>query len=122
MTNRFRKGFETIHNEITIDNVPVEGEIPSWLTGTLLRTGPAQFEVGTRSYNHWFDGLAMLRRFTFDGNQVSFSNKFVQSEPYRVDNKTGKINFRGFSVDPCVTLFRSWQYSGLQFFVCSPQD
>ncbi|MEL7433233.1 MAG: carotenoid oxygenase family protein, partial [Chloroflexota bacterium] len=107
MTNRFRKGFETIHNEITIDNVPVEGEIPSWLTGTLLRTGPAQFEVGTRSYNHWFDGLAMLRRFTFDGNQVSFSNKFVQSEPYRVDNKTGKINFRGFSVDPCVTLFRA---------------
>lgn len=106
MTNRFDKGLQTQTEEITVDNLPVEGDIPAWLQGTLLRTGPAQFEVGERTYNHWFDGLAMLRRFTFEGNNVSFSNKFVQSEPYRVDNETSKINFRGFSVDPCVTLFR----------------
>ena len=37
--------------------LPVTGTLPSWLTGTLLRTGPSKFEVGARSYNHWFDGI-----------------------------------------------------------------
>ena len=43
----------------------VSGTLPSWLEGALLRTGPSKFEVGARSYNHWFDGLAMLHRFVF---------------------------------------------------------
>jgi len=30
----------------SIDDLPVRGEIPAWLTGTLVRNGPAQFEVG----------------------------------------------------------------------------
>ena len=28
--------------------LPVTGTLPSWLTGTLLRTGPSKFEVGDR--------------------------------------------------------------------------
>ena len=43
----------------------ISGTLPSWLEGALLRTGPSKFEVGARSYNHWFDGLAMLHRFVF---------------------------------------------------------
>jgi len=41
------------------------GTLPSWLEGALLRTGPSKFEVGARTYSHWFDGLAMLHRFAF---------------------------------------------------------
>jgi carotenoid cleavage dioxygenase-like enzyme len=51
--------------------LPVRGELPAWLEGTLLRTGPSKFEVGTRTYNHWFDGLAMLHRFGFGRGRVS---------------------------------------------------
>ncbi|MCL4287316.1 MAG: carotenoid oxygenase family protein, partial [Thermoleophilia bacterium] len=60
-------GFETLERETRIEALPVEGEIPGWLGGSLLRTGPARFEVGARELSHWFDGLAMLHRFGFAG-------------------------------------------------------
>src|SRR5215471_7132950 len=43
-------------------SLKVDGALPSWLEGALLRSGPSKFEVGARTYNHWFDGLAMLHR------------------------------------------------------------
>ena len=46
-------GFRSLTREtpepIALD---VQGALPSWLEGTLLRTGPSQFEVGARTYNH----------------------------------------------------------------------
>ena len=38
----------------------VTGALPAWLTGSLLRTALARFEIGETAYLHWFDGLAML--------------------------------------------------------------
>src|SRR2546425_763787 len=77
-----RLGFQTLERETVIDSLRVGGSLPEWLTGPLLRTGPAKFEVGARSYRHWFDGLAMLHRFSFDGSTVSYANRFVQSRAY----------------------------------------
>lgn len=51
-------GFQTLDQELRQIPLPVEGRLPPWLAGALLRNGPAKFEVGSRSYNHWFDGLA----------------------------------------------------------------
>ncbi len=65
-------GFRSLTAEIAAPvALPVSGTLPSWLKGTLLRTGPSKFEVGNRSYNHWFDGLAMLHRFAFGEGGVS---------------------------------------------------
>lgn len=52
--------------EVQLDDVPVAGELPTWLAGSLLRNGPGTFQVGERRYRHWFDGPAMLHRFTFE--------------------------------------------------------
>jgi carotenoid cleavage dioxygenase-like enzyme len=48
--------------EVARQSCKVSGEIPSWLSGTLLRNGPAKFQVGDRRVD-WFDGLAMLHAF-----------------------------------------------------------
>src|SRR5918995_1051769 len=56
-------GFSTLDRETTLDDLAVRGTVPPWLSGTLVRTAPAKFEVGDRGYNHWFDGLAMLHKF-----------------------------------------------------------
>jgi beta,beta-carotene 9',10'-dioxygenase len=101
-----RLGFQTLEEESTIDSLPVEGSLPGWLAGTLLRTGPAEFEVGTESYRHWFDGLAMLHRFSFGGNTVSYSNRFLQSKAYRAAVAQGRIAYSEFATDPCRSLFR----------------
>jgi carotenoid cleavage dioxygenase-like enzyme len=42
-------GFTSLEYEVTDNQLSVIGEIPPWLTGTLVRNGPAKFEVGTHS-------------------------------------------------------------------------
>ena len=69
------KGFETQPAEINLDGLEVSGTIPAWLNGTLVRNGPARYEVGDRTLNHWFDGLAMLHAFGFADGQVSYANR-----------------------------------------------
>ena len=83
----------------------VRGEIPHWLEGALLRTGPAKFEVGLRTYNHWFDGLAMLHRFAFARGAVTYASRFLESNAYRAAEATRKIAYAEFATDPCRTLF-----------------
>src|SRR5215204_7326712 len=77
----------------------------AWLNGTLLRTGPCKFEVGDRSYNHWFDGLAMLHRFTFADGQISYANRFVRGHTFCEAERRGRISYAEFATDPCRTLF-----------------
>ena len=99
-------GFRSLTTEIA-EPVPfaVTGELPSWLSGTLLRTGPSKFEVGERTYNHWFDGLAMLHRFGFADGGVTYANRFLESNAFCAAEETGKIAYAEFATDPCRTLF-----------------
>jgi beta,beta-carotene 9',10'-dioxygenase len=98
-------GLRSHLREVHIEDLPVEGTLPPWLAGTLIRNGPAQFEVGLERYNHWFDGLAMLHAFTFSGGKVSYRNRFVQSRSYVEGKESGRIRRAEFATDPCMTLF-----------------
>ncbi len=102
-------GFRSLENEVVVDRLEVEGELPSWLQGSLVRTGPAKFEVGERTVNHWFDGLAMLHRFAFAGGDVSYRNRFLESRAYRSARETGELTYSEFATDPCRSLFRRVQ-------------
>lgn len=106
MTGQFVGGFATQTQEITCERLPVQGEVPVWLAGTLLRNGPAQFEVGERRFNHWFDGLAMLHSFTFTQGNVAYANRFLQSLAYLKARDTGKISYTEFATDPCRSIFK----------------
>jgi carotenoid cleavage dioxygenase-like enzyme len=99
-------GFATQDREVSVDQLPVEGAIPGWLTGSLVRTGPAKFEAGERSVNHWFDGLAMLHRFGFADGRVSYANRFLRTRAYRAVEETGRIAYSEFATDPCRTVFQ----------------
>jgi len=99
-------GFETQESEVELDQAPVSGTIPSWLSGTLVRTGPAKFEVGSQKYNHWFDGLGMLHRFSLDQGKVSYGNKFIQSRAYMHAMENDQISFREFGTNPDPELFK----------------
>jgi len=79
-----RLGFHSLDEE-TSATLRVEGSLPDWLSGTLLRNGPGAFELGGTGVDHWFDGLAMLRAFTLDGSAdaVSYRNRFLRSDAYR---------------------------------------
>ena len=102
----YGKGFRSLTSETpTPMALDVQGALPSWLAGTLLRTGPSKFEVGHRTYNHWFDGLAMLHRFAFAQGRVTYANRFLRSNAFNAAEMTGKISYGEFATDPCRTLF-----------------
>src|SRR5438067_13688335 len=92
----YRLGFLTQEQETDRDQLPVRGALPSWLTGTLVRTGPAKFEVGEQQYRHWFDGLAMLHRFGFAGGRVSYANRFLRTRAYGAATESGRISYAEF--------------------------
>jgi beta,beta-carotene 9',10'-dioxygenase len=98
-------GFTTLDQEVEGQELTVRGEFPPWLSGALIRTAPAKFEVGERSYRHWFDGLAMLHAFDFANGAVRYTNRFIQSDSYREAMATGRISRGEFMTDPCRSLF-----------------
>ncbi|PSP73466.1 beta-carotene 15,15'-monooxygenase [Halobacteriales archaeon QS_3_64_16] len=88
-------GFSSLESEVST-TLLVEGDIPTWLSGTLIRNGPGTFAVGEREVGHWFDGLAMLHAFSFgtggekDGKQeesgdseLKYRNRFLETDAYR---------------------------------------
>ena len=78
----YHLGFTSLDRELSVDALPVSGTLPPWLSGSLLRNGPARFEVGADRYHHWFDGLAMLHRFTVADGRVSYANRFLRSPAF----------------------------------------
>jgi len=110
----YTSGFDSLRDEIEVEALPIEGSFPAWLEGTLLRNGPAQFEVGDDAYRHWFDGLAMLHAFQMHGNgaegdrppRVSYRNRFLQSNTRREALENGEISRAEFATDPCRSIFR----------------
>lgn len=90
MTDR-ALGFRSLGAEITT-TLPVEGDLPTWLSGTLIRNGPGSFAVGgEREVGHWFDGLAMVHAFSFGsdndrsdgGDKLRYWNRFLDTDAYR---------------------------------------
>ncbi|MCL4870213.1 MAG: carotenoid oxygenase family protein [Anaerolineae bacterium] len=106
MSKVFDLGFGQSDREITLESLPVQGVVPSWLTGTLLRNGPGTFQVGEQRYRHWFDGLAMLHKFSFAGGRVAYANKFLETNAYRSAQETGRITYSEFATDPCRDFFQ----------------
>ena len=128
-TNPAALGFENLPWNFTAPSpsLPVTGQIPQWLSGTLYRNGPVLWPEKT---SHWFTGLGMLHSFHFDNGKVSYTNQFIRSEVYnqsmpRKDgfvasatapqkgmrsttpqNKRKQRRTAGYSGDTCVTIRR----------------
>jgi beta,beta-carotene 9',10'-dioxygenase len=102
-------GFSTLEQETVLDELQLSGELPRWLHGSLLRTGPAKFEVAEKRMRHWFDGLAMLHRFTIEDGRVSYGNRYLQSRSYRAAREQGRMVYGEFATDPCRSLFKRVQ-------------
>ncbi|MFG3256089.1 carotenoid oxygenase family protein [Streptomyces sp. NPDC048172] len=102
----FAAGFRSLTEETDLPELKVEGALPGWLRGSLLRNGPALYEAGDRSLRHWFDGQAMVHRFTFDGarGRVGYANRFLDTPSHRAVAQ-GRISYPEFATDPCRSIF-----------------
>jgi beta,beta-carotene 9',10'-dioxygenase len=101
---RYHAGFATVDTELDGVELTVRGDLPSWLEGELVRNGPGTFEAGQKAFRHWFDGQAMLHRFSLVGGRVSYQNQFLDTPNLR-SARSGRIGFAEFATDPCGTIF-----------------
>ncbi|CAH0714177.1 unnamed protein product, partial [Brenthis ino] len=94
-------------------NVPLQGkvtgEIPQWLQGSLIRNGPGCNKIGSSQYQHVFDGLALLHKFTVKDCRVTYQCRFLRSETYKKNKAANRIVITEFGTkaipDPCHTIF-----------------
>lgn len=100
----FLKGFSSLQpkkDEIVVEQLPVlSGSVPTWLSGILVRNGPALYDFEQYHLRHWFDGMAMLHRFTFNNGQVSYANRFLRSRAFTGALRKGELVYREFATDP----------------------
>ena len=108
-TDAYLGGFADLTDEVRVDALAVNGAIPTWLSGALVRVTPAQKQFADRSVGHWFDGLAMLHRFGIDEGQVSYANRFLDTGTRRAALASGGRSMSGFATDPCRSLFQRVQ-------------
>lgn len=100
MKGQVKRGFTTLEEQMENLILPIEGEVPEWLTGTLIRNGAAKFEVNDESYKHWFDGLAMLHKFSFKEGQIVYTNQFLKSKAYQSSLEKRRIVYPEFATTP----------------------
>jgi all-trans-8'-apo-beta-carotenal 15,15'-oxygenase len=91
--------YQPVRQEHDCDLEVVEGALPTNLTGTMFRVGPGRLEFAGELYNHLFDGDGMISRFTFDGHNVRFRNRYVHTREFLHEESAGKLLYRGFGTN-----------------------
>jgi beta,beta-carotene 9',10'-dioxygenase len=98
-------GFRSMEEELALDDLQVDGTIPCWLIGSLVRATPALYEIGGKATRHFFDGLAMLNMFAFADGVVSYRSRFLDTNSYR-KARQGRVDYIGLGNDPCRAFFK----------------
>lgn len=89
-----------------IDSGPldvIEGRIPEDLAGAYLRNGPnPRYEPS--SYNYPLEGDGMLHALRFEGGKAYYSNRYVRTSGFEVEDRAGRAVYGGIMspqpVDP----------------------
>ena len=59
----------------------IDGEVPSWLKGSMFRNGPGQYEYGQDHFKHIFDPSAIIQKIEFDNGDVHYQVIFKLKIP-----------------------------------------
>jgi len=87
---------EEEHRELEL---PVTGEVPAELSGTLYRNGNGRFEHQGVPYNHLFDGDGMPMAFRISNGKVYYTNRYVRTREFVKEEKRGRMLYRSFGTN-----------------------
>ena len=72
--------FAPVHEELTVTELPVRGQVPEVLNGRYLRNGPNPVSVPEPATYHWFTGDGMVHGIRLrDGRAEWYRNRWVRS-------------------------------------------
>ncbi|XP_056400753.1 carotenoid-cleaving dioxygenase, mitochondrial-like isoform X1 [Hyla sarda] len=102
--------FQTVEETPQPISTRITGSIPEWITGSLFRNGPGRFEFGNDKFNHWFDGMSLMHKFTIENGNVTYMSKFLRSDSYKSNESENRIVVSEFGTvampDPCKSMFQ----------------
>ena len=107
--NNYQLGFQSQLEEIANLDLKLEGTIPDWLNGSYIVNGPGQIEFNAAKYDHWFDGLAMLKKFEIKNGKIRYSNRFLRSRDYIRNNAKDTISYSTFGTNSSSKPFYFWE-------------
>jgi len=93
---RSSDNYGPIFTESDAPDLPVVGELPKGLHGSLYRTGPNPMYAPRDSSHHWFAGDGMVHAFHFENGRVSYRNRWVRTPKLLREMEAGKSLFGNF--------------------------
>jgi carotenoid cleavage dioxygenase len=91
--------FLPVQEEVTDSEFEVIGEIPSDFKGTYARNGPNPHHT-PKGRHHWFDGDGMIHAFHFNEGKATYRNRFVRTQGFASENKSGHALWTGIMESP----------------------
>lgn len=89
--------FAPIDTEYDLTELPVTGDLPRELDGTLFRNGPnPQFPPLDPMRHHWFAGDGMIHSFTLRDRRASYRNRWIRTGKWVGENAAGRSLVSGF--------------------------
>ncbi len=83
-----------IHDELVIDELEVEGRLPSDFNGMYVRNGPNPFFQPDWRY-HSFDGDGMVHSVRFQNGKASYRNRWVRTSALAEEQAAGRTLWTG---------------------------
>src|ERR1700739_4335045 len=91
--------FAPVRDELTLEDLPVIGEIPKDLNGVYLRNGPnRQFDASGRY--HMFDGDGMIHAAHFENGKIRYRNRYVRTRAFCEESAAGRPLWTGLMENP----------------------
>lgn len=90
--------FAPVRDEVTIDRLEVQGELPAELNGMFVRNGPNP-QFTPRGNYHWFDGDGMLHGVRIADGRASYRNRYIRTAGWTEERGAGKALYHGLA-DP----------------------
>ncbi|HEY9643648.1 MAG TPA: carotenoid oxygenase family protein [Coleofasciculaceae cyanobacterium] len=88
------ENFAPVQTELTVDSLPVLGELPAELNGMFIRNGPnPQFPPLGRY--HWFDGDGMLHGVQIRAGKASYHNRYIRTQGFEQEQQAGRALWGG---------------------------
>jgi carotenoid cleavage dioxygenase len=110
--NPFLNGYYApLHMEGDADHLPITGELPPELEGTLYRIGPNP-QFAPRGRYEWFAGDGMLHEFSLSKGRAAYRNRYVRTPKWELEHAAGEALSAGTVApskldDPRLTELRS---------------
>jgi all-trans-8'-apo-beta-carotenal 15,15'-oxygenase len=99
--HEFRVGLRSLEREVIAPaRLPIVGQVPADLRGTLYRVGPSRWDVFGDRLRHWFDGDGMIHALTLDAGGATYRCRFVQQTAHVEEDRARRRLYGSFGTSP----------------------